>query len=89
LFFPVPPLLPRAPPPEQWDLNIKREIAKNTILDIAYVGRRAYHLPGLYNVDQDQIYTNGFLDAFKTIKAGGESSPGQQSSERGYPAEAG
>ena len=54
-------------------LNIQREIAKNTILDIAYVGRRAYHLLGAYNVNQDQIYTNGFLDAFNTVKAGGDS----------------
>ena len=64
----------KTPTTHQWDLNIQREIAKNTILDIAYVGRRAYHLLGAYNVNQDQIFSNGFLDAFKTIKAGGESS---------------
>src|SRR5436305_1596085 len=60
----------KTPTTHQWDLNIQREIAKNTILDIAYVGRRAYHLLGAYNVNQDQIYSNGFLDAFKTVKAG-------------------
>ncbi|MDP9170022.1 MAG: Plug and carboxypeptidase regulatory-like domain-containing protein [Acidobacteriota bacterium] len=64
----------KTPTTHQWDLNFQREIAKNTILDIAYVGRRAYHLLGAYNVNQDQIYSNGFLDAFNTIKAGGESS---------------
>jgi len=64
----------KTPTTHQWDFNIQREVAKNTILDVAYVGRRAYHLLGAYNVNQDQIYTNGFLDAFKTIKAGGESS---------------
>ncbi len=57
----------------QWAFNIQREIAKNTIIDIAYVGRRAYHLLGAYNVNQDQIYSNGFLDAFNTVKGGGDS----------------
>jgi hypothetical protein len=40
---------------------------------VAYIGRRAYHLLAAYNVNQAQIYSNGFLDAFNTIKAGGES----------------
>ncbi|HXJ42355.1 MAG TPA: hypothetical protein VNH18_23950, partial [Bryobacteraceae bacterium] len=63
----------KTPTTHQWDLNIQREIAHNTILDVAYVGRRAYHLLGAYNVNQDQIYSNGFLDAFKVVKGGGES----------------
>jgi hypothetical protein len=53
--------------------NIQRQVANNTILDIAYIGRRAYHLLGAYNLNQAQIFSNGFLDAFNTIKAGGES----------------
>ena len=57
----------------QWAVNIQREIAKNTVLDIAYVGRRAYHLLGAYNVNQNQIYSNGFVDAFNVVKAGGDS----------------
>jgi hypothetical protein len=63
----------KTPTTHQWALNIQREVARNTILDIAYIGRRAYHLLGAYNVNQDQIFTNGFLDAFNTVKAGGES----------------
>ena len=39
---------------------------------IMAVGRRAYHLLGAYNVNQAQIYSNGFMDAFSTVKAGGE-----------------
>jgi hypothetical protein len=57
----------------QWALNVQREVAKNTIIDVAYIGRRGYHLLGAYNVNQDQINSNGFLDAFNTVKAGGES----------------
>ncbi len=63
----------KTPRTHQWAFNIQREIARNTILDVAYIGRRAYHLLGAYNVNQDQIFTNGFLDAFNTVKAGGES----------------
>ena len=57
----------------QWALDIQRQVSHDTVLDIAYIGRRAYHLLGAYNVNQAQIYTNGFLNAFNTIKAGGES----------------
>jgi len=63
----------KTPRTHQWSFDIQRQIARNTVLDIAYIGRRAYHLLGAYNANQDQIYTNGFLDAFNTIKAGGES----------------
>ena len=63
----------KTPRTHQWSFNIQREIAKNTVLDIAYIGRRGYHLLGAYNVNQAQIFQNGFLDAFKTVKAGGES----------------
>jgi len=63
----------KTPRTHQWALNIQREVARNTIVDIAYIGRRGTHLLGAYNVNQDQIFNNGFLDAFNTVKAGGES----------------
>ena len=63
----------KTPRTHQWALNIQREVAPNTIVDIAYIGRRGTHLLGAYNVNQTQIFTNGFLDAFNTVKAGGES----------------
>ena len=63
----------KTPKTHQWAINVQREVAKNTIVDIAYIGRRAYHLLGAYPVNQAQIFNNGFLDAFKTIKGGGES----------------
>ena len=63
----------KTPTTHQWSLDIQRQIASNTIIDVAYIGRRAYHLLGAYNVNQDQIFSNGFLDAFNTVKAGGDS----------------
>ncbi len=63
----------KTPRTHQWALNIQREVARNTIVDIAYIGRRGYHLLGAYNVNQTQIFGNGFLDAFNIVKAGGDS----------------
>jgi len=40
---------------------------------VAYIGRRAYHLLGAYNANQVQIFNNGFIDAFNTVKAGNDS----------------
>ena len=57
----------------QWSFNIQREIANKTIIDVAYIGRRAYHLLGAYNANQTQIFNNGFIDAFNTVKAGNDS----------------
>ena len=63
----------KTPRTHQWSFNIQHEIAHQTIIDVAYIGRRAYRLLGAYNVNQAQIFSNGFLDAFNTVKAGGDS----------------
>ncbi|HEY3835536.1 MAG TPA: hypothetical protein VGL72_03150, partial [Bryobacteraceae bacterium] len=63
----------KTPTTHQWSFDIQRQIGNKTILDVAYIGRRAYHLLGAYNVQQAQIFNNGFLDAFNTVKAGGDS----------------
>ncbi len=51
----------------QWNLNIQRQIAKNTILDVGYVANRGIKLFFQTNVDQSYIYNNGFLTAFNQI----------------------
>lgn len=56
-----------------WALSYQRALFKNSLFEIAYVGRRAEHLFGAYNVNQAEIFDNGFLDAFKVVRAGGES----------------
>ena len=61
------------PTTHMWSLNIQREIARQTVLDVSYIGRRAYRLFGAYNANQAEIFRNGFLEAFKVVKAGGES----------------
>ena len=51
----------------QWNFNIQREIAKNTILDVGYVATRGVKLFFQPNLDQSYIYNNGFLTAFNQI----------------------
>lgn len=63
----------KMPTTHQWALSLQREVLRKTVLEVSYIGRRAYHLLGAYNANQASIFRNGFLDAFKTVKAGGES----------------
>jgi hypothetical protein len=56
-----------------WAISYQREVWNKTMLEIAYVGRRAEHLFGAYNVNQAEYLSNGFLDAFVAAKNGGES----------------
>jgi Carboxypeptidase regulatory-like domain len=54
---------------QQWNINVQRQIAKNTILDVGYVGNRGVKLFYETNLNQSHIYTNGFLQAFNQIAA--------------------
>ena len=56
-----------------WAITYQRQLFTQTLIEVAYVGRRADHLFGAYNVNQAEIFDNGFLTAFNTCKAGGES----------------
>jgi carboxypeptidase family protein/TonB-dependent receptor-like protein len=56
-----------------WAMSYQRELFRNTLIEIAYVGRRGEHLFGAYNVNQVEYRSNGFLDAFRTVQGGGES----------------
>jgi hypothetical protein len=52
---------------QQFNLNIQRQIARNTILDVGYVGNRGVKLFQQINLNQSYIYNNGFLTAFNQI----------------------
>lgn len=56
-----------------WAISYQRELFRQTLLEVAYIGRRGEHLFGAYNVNQAEYRSNGFLDAFNIVKAGGES----------------
>jgi hypothetical protein len=56
-----------------WAITYQRQLFKQTLVEVGYIGRRASHLFGAYNVNQADIFNNGFLDAFGVVKGGGES----------------
>jgi hypothetical protein len=56
-----------------WSFGIQREVARGTVVEVNYIGRRAHNLLGGYNANQANIRGNGFLDAFRTVAGGGQS----------------
>lgn len=61
------------PQTHMWSLGVQRQVADRTVVEINYIGRRAHNLLGGYNVNQAEIRSNGFLDAFRAAQGGGES----------------
>ena len=66
---------PNWTPPQvhEWSLSVQRQVGKDTVFEIAYVGKHAVHLLGGYDSNQAQFRNNGFLDAFKLVTAGNDS----------------
>jgi hypothetical protein len=54
----------RNPYVQSWNLSIQREIAKDTVLEVRYVGNRTNHKWHLYGVQEVNIFENGFLSEF-------------------------
>ncbi|HEV2387715.1 MAG TPA: TonB-dependent receptor [Candidatus Acidoferrales bacterium] len=48
----------------QWDVDIQRSIGHDTVLDVAYVGNRGTHLLRAYDLNQDIINHDGYLQSF-------------------------
>ena len=63
----------KSPTTHEWGLAVQHQIGQSTVFEADYIGRRAYHLMGAYNINQAGIFSNGFLQAFETVQAGGES----------------
>lgn len=66
---------PHWTPPQvhEWSLSVQRQVGRNTVAEVSYIGHHAVHLFGAYDSNQVQIRNNGFLDAFKTVQAGSDS----------------
>ena len=63
----------QAPLTHGWLVSYQRELWSRGVLEISYIGRRADHLFGAYDANQAEFRSNGFLEAFNVVKAGGES----------------
>ncbi len=56
---------------QNFNMSIQREIRKDLILEIGYVGSKGTKLTGNINLNTRIVEENGFLQAFKTTEAGG------------------
>jgi hypothetical protein len=54
----------RNPYVQSWTLGIQREIAKETVLEVRYVGNRTTHKWHLYGVQEVNVFENNFLKDF-------------------------
>jgi carboxypeptidase family protein len=59
----------QSPLTNQWSLNIQRDLGKNLLVDVSYIGRKASHLFGAYNIGQVDIFNNGFLNEYNKLVA--------------------
>ncbi|MBS1800535.1 MAG: carboxypeptidase regulatory-like domain-containing protein [Acidobacteria bacterium] len=62
----------QTPTVQMWGLSIQRELVKNTVFTISYIGNHGTHLYGGYDSNQSEINSNGFLAAFKDVQAGND-----------------
>lgn len=49
---------------QSWSFGIQRELDRNTAFEIRYVGNRSLHLVRTINLNEVNIFENGFLDEF-------------------------
>lgn len=63
----------KTPTTYMWALGVQRELGWKVIAEATYIGRAGRNLIGGYERNQANIFDNGFLQAFITAKAGGES----------------
>ena len=50
---------------QSWSLGIQREISDSTVLEIRYVGNKGVKLWQQVNIDEVNVFENGFLDEFR------------------------
>jgi hypothetical protein len=54
---------------QSWDIGIQREITRDTVLEVRYVGNHGTDLWRSVNINEVNIFENGFLDEFKLAQA--------------------
>jgi hypothetical protein len=54
----------RSPYVSNWTLGIQRQLDSDTVMEIRYVGNKATHLWHYQNIQETNIYENGFLNEF-------------------------
>jgi hypothetical protein len=58
----------RSPYVEEWHIGIQRQFGNSSALEIRYVGNKALHSWLSYNLNEVNIYENGFLKEFQAAQ---------------------
>jgi hypothetical protein len=53
---------------QNWSLGIQRQLAKNIVLEVRYVGNKSTHMWHRQNLQEVNIFENGFLNEFTQAK---------------------
>jgi len=61
----------RTPYYQNFSVSLQRTLAKDTILDVRYVGNKGTKLIQDANINEVNIFENGILEAFRITQAGG------------------
>ena len=63
----------KTPRTYMWSFGMQHELPWKLVAEADYIGHKGSNLYGGYDANQVNIGSNGFLDAFNTVKAGGNS----------------
>jgi hypothetical protein len=58
----------RAPYVQTWSASIQRELTQGSVLEVRYVGNRGVRLWHTFNINETNIFENGFLNQFNQAK---------------------
>src|SRR5205085_8472797 len=58
----------RSPKSYQWGLSVEREIGWHSVIEVNYIGNHGVGLLGGYDINQVDIFNNGFLNEFNALR---------------------
>jgi hypothetical protein len=58
----------RTPYVQTWNVGIQRELTKNTVIEVRYVGNHGTHLWHGYSINEVNIFENGFVQEFRNAQ---------------------
>ncbi len=58
----------RPPYVESWNFGIQRKLPGNTVFEVNYVGNHSVHMWMVYDLNETNIFENGFLKEFKNAQ---------------------
>nr|MBA3805877.1 carboxypeptidase regulatory-like domain-containing protein [Acidobacteriota bacterium] len=61
----------RVPYVQNWNVSLQRELFKNGLFEVRYVGNKGSKLIRGFNINEANIFENGILTAYQAVRAGG------------------